>query len=139
MKKSERAQMVKTLRQEAIDEALVSMDRSHDLTNEVVADINKAMRTSICNELGIEYDWFDRKFRCRHGSSLHKKLIQSCDALKDSIQFDIPVLTPKEKESLQKIFDVEYKQALKREAKRMASECAVSDIKQFIEDCENAD
>lgn len=131
MKKDERIKMAKEIRNNAIDTTLLNMKTNGDLEKETIDKMHKVMHTSIMKALGCEVAFGE--FRLRHDSPLKGNVDQIVSSLLDSIEFRVPVLSDKEKETIQKLFEREYKAALKRQATDIAWGFAERDIKSIVE------
>lgn len=131
MKKDERIKIAKEIRNNAIDNVLINMKNDGDLAEKTIDKMHRAMNNSIMQSLGCDISFGE--FRVRHDSPLKKRIDQIVSTVLGNVEFEIPVLSDKERGTLQKLFDREYKAALKQHATDLAWGFAERDIKSIVE------
>ena len=125
---------VKSIVQKAVEKEL-NQTGVEALVELALDDLRKACVANIYARLGVSKDnWDGLSFRCNSGTDENLDVIleKAAQALRDQIKFIVPVFTPKEKECIQKRFDVTYKKMVEREAEAYAELKARQDVQKYL-------
>jgi len=130
MNKTERIAKTKELLTKEIDSVLASTD-----AEAIKARVNellwKGMQESIFQALGLARGW--DKFTVRHDSPLKHKMVKAVNELMEDIQFTKPVLDAKLLATLQRLYDREYIDAIKKNICTSAEKSAMQDLNDVLE------
>lgn len=130
MNKTERIAKTRELLTKEIDSVLASTD-VESIKSKVTELLNKGMKESILHALGLNTGW-DR-FTVTHDSPLKHKMVKAVSELMEEIQFTKPVLDDKLLATLQRLYDREYIDAIKKNISKSAEQAAMKDLTVVLE------